>query len=213
MEIIFKEIDINSLLNNIPEIEKDCFYYSYEPFLNYFDSNQKITTDNFIVATNMIYGWMPTMLHNKKYFKSKDFSYIDDINNATEVINRVRNKKTITSIDIELITKVTNNSIVGASKLLHIASPDDFPIWDSWINKYMKPKFIGKNTSDFKKDTLMYLEYRKILLKAIETESFKNLYKKISDKVEYNISALRALELAIFLIIRESNKKTASKIN
>jgi hypothetical protein len=111
-------------------------------------------------------------------------------------IKELKNKtRSLDIMTLETIMSVTNNSVVGASKLLHFIFPNRYPIWDSHVAALV----IEPNSPRDPK--LQYLEYvlemgSKIAREFIEIE---NLQDAIGDKIGYRVSKVRAVELLLFI--------------
>jgi len=105
-------------------------------------------------AAAQVYGWMPTILKSAGIADAidrEDGRLVRFLNAA-----RLAKKPGLSVEDIELISVFTNNSTVGASKLLHFLNPRVFPIWDSRVAKrYLWPKVV-RNTFD---QRCRYFEY------------------------------------------------------
>ena len=105
-------------------------YKSYVESKNYtILLNLKIDEDkDLITAMSVAYSWMPTML---------------DIHADEREINQIANKirklefvewKSSEEVDlISQLSRVTNNSLVGAIKTLHLIDPSRFPLIDSRV--------------------------------------------------------------------------------
>lgn len=105
----------------------DTFLRSYPEFISYFQGIRHIERHHLIIAANFTYGWMPTMLR----FKSRDFE------TAVEVLNQAKQGQLVDENELGCFVKLINNSLVGASKLLHFANPELYSIWDSRVYRYL----------------------------------------------------------------------------
>ena len=97
---------------------------------------------------------------------------------------------------MEYISTVINHSIVGASKLLHFANPGKFAIWDSKIYTFVHEK---KPHEYRVKNIDTYREYLALVEGIRQAHGFDLFYKKVNNKIGYDVSALRAIELVMFL--------------
>ena len=88
-----------------------------------------------------------------------------------------------------------NNSIVGTSKLLHFINPEKYAIWDSRVFRFLTGK--EPHHSKFQ-DPKTYLEYLTLIEVLKKDTKFHNFYELMMQKVGYEISESRALELAFF---------------
>ena len=126
---IINDAEIQSGLLQLASSKSKSYMVSYPYFIAFFKKfNIKENREELLYqGANMVYGWMPTMLdtQKKKVEVSAVISSIEKLG--------VESK----SKDLEIVSKFMNNSIVGASKLLHFIYPEKYPIWDSKISKIM----------------------------------------------------------------------------
>lgn len=137
----------------------------------------------------MIYGWMPTILH----------IHIDDTINIPEIIQTLNDAKNGTQPSLEKIynlSKIINNSVVGASKLLHFISPNNFPIWDSKVYSFIHNK---KPHNHRVNNINNYQAYIKILKEYSQKPEFEKFHNSVQEKIGYEVSPFRSLELVMFL--------------
>ena len=81
-----------------------------------------------MIGRFMTYGWMPTILD--------ELGELDDVSkegNLVKYLNKAKHhkKERLNIREIEHIASCINNSVVGASKLLHFINPNVYAIWDS----------------------------------------------------------------------------------
>jgi len=149
------------------------FYKETEKHLyTFFGFHKKgLTKASFYQALLMVYGWMPTIPFSKSDFLPIDTKYIKILNKAFK-----HKKNVIFSLEeLSQLTKYTNNSIVGLSKMLHFMNPKVYPIWDSNIARVFNIKTIHqmKKLSNY----LIYVESMHSItgktLREIEIQLFK----------------------------------------
>ncbi|MBK6860835.1 MAG: hypothetical protein V9E90_03575 [Saprospiraceae bacterium] len=144
---------------------------SYEFHLNYFRKNN-INRESLILAMNVAYSWMPTMLNIYKIKNTKDWKKLV---NDVKFLSCIKTFKDFEKFEDKILDSLVrlsstiNNSIVGASKVLHLFSPKYIPIIDSRVIKAWNFFF-----SDFSKRNKgivhltskpeKYLEYWKAIL-------------------------------------------------
>ena len=99
-------------------------------------------TITLVAITHMAYGWMPTMLtlHFKELNDVDVWPFIDHGSFDPAFLSTLKG--------------FTNNSIVGASKLLHFCQPEIYPIWDSRVYKRIsgddrRPDWIINKVSNY----------------------------------------------------------------
>ncbi len=108
-----------------------------EDFQSITDFVQNIKTldwPHIIVVAHMVYGWMPTMLKSFKATRADRLKVL-------ESLQKVKDRDKVSMDQLEEISKFTNNSFIGVSKLLHVINPQDYPIWDSRVaSAFLWPK-------------------------------------------------------------------------
>lgn len=186
-EIIIQNNDLESLFLNIePGTFGSSYVQSYKSikgFFNHFALNE----DSLIQGSHMVYGWMPTILNITKYEL--------DTKNVVSILKGMSIEINETSLNV--ISNFMNNSVVGASKLLHFIYPEKYPIWDSKICEIITTKSYHQKVQN----TQNYLMYFDAIQNLIVEDhgNLKKFKKKFEDKFNYEISMVRAAELMIFL--------------
>ena len=167
--------------------QNDSYILSYPEFIRYFDSiDLKVTSHNLLIGANFIYGWMPRVL--RLNLMDSDMTYY------LGLINEVKSGYELKDQELLSVKTLMNNSLVGASKLLHFINPYKYAIWDSHILKYIS----GNKTSYGIDKVHYYNEYLKGLKEVINNPNFKILHEHIEDHLDYSISPFRAIELVMF---------------
>ena len=182
--------DIFSLEPITQILTDDSYVVSYPYLLDYFSSKQSFSAADVVCGAHMVYGWMPTIL---ELYPSLGET---DLDAAAEVLTKAKEGKDIASSEVEALAILVNNSVVGASKLLHFAAPNHFPIWDSKVYSFIhekRPHFYRVNSVE------TYLQYVSLLKCLEKRPELPDLHKSIQKKLGYKVSPLRALELVIFL--------------
>ena len=182
-EEIFNQI--LEIANNFKKDEEN-YLLAYKYFLNYFEQVENIQLDNIVIGISFTYSWMPTIL------KKIDLT---DPENLVLIFNKVKNSEIITTQEILILKNSFNNSIVGTSKLLHFINPEKYAIWDSRVFRFLTGK--EPHHSKFQ-DPKTYLEYLTLIEVLKKDKKFHNFYELMVQKVGYEISEYRALELAFF---------------
>ena len=180
MKKLFKALEQTNIdINN-------TYIISY-PHLIVFTKNKEVLSEcDFIALAHMVYGWMPTIL------KIGDPSLLSE---GVSILNQAKRKGELTVPQLETLKKLVNNSIVGASKLLHFVNPEAFPIWDSRIYQYCYQKKAYNNANNVQ----LYVEYITLLNSIIDTTEGDEFYRLINEKLGYPVTKMRALELIMFL--------------
>jgi hypothetical protein len=119
-------------------------------------------------------------------------------------LNAVKAGDLISLGELERIKLCINNSMVGASKLLHFINPQVYAIWDSRIFRYLT----GKKSQYGIEKPENYLEYLRRLNEIANKDEYQKLHDKIQGKFLYEISPLRAIELLMFETDRKRQRST-----
>jgi hypothetical protein len=189
---------IKSDLKQLKSSSKGKSYFtSYPHFKAFFlDFNLKENREELLYqGANMVYGWMPTILDTQK--KKEKYS---DLNNVLKSIKSLGDGDSFTDQkkeDLKIVAAFMNNSIVGASKLLHFIYPEKYPIWDSKICKIIT----GKSSHQQVQKITNYIKYYEAIHNLfIELpENLEKFKKEFKEKFDYKISTVRAAELLLFL--------------
>ncbi len=194
--------DCQAFIKCLPDIDikQRSYYITYPEFLEHFRRIKKFEKHDAIVGIHLIYGWMPTICH----LKSEDFDQV-----AT-ILNKVKeNKQQLIEEELNILKNVFNNSIVGTSKLLHFICPENYPIWDSNVCRYLN---ISAHKANYISTYLRYIETCKEIIKYYKNNKYfkdnktgKDYITLVKDKIkefesykETNISDMRAVELVMF---------------
>ncbi|KPQ01685.1 hypothetical protein [Marinobacter sp. HL-58] len=188
MESLERVFDL-SFEHEIDEGKQDSYLLSYRDLLEHFEGINHLTSKDLVVGAHMVYGWMPTIVHLNK----KD----SDPDETLHILQSIKNGNTDLSEDhLITIKHYINNSVVGASKLLHFIRPDQYPIWDSKIFEFThrreRQQYLVNNPAT-------YLQYRAKMLELEQQPGFPRLHAFVNSKLGYEVSGLRALELVMFL--------------
>lgn len=116
---------------------------TYPYFIKY---RRKLRTkDDLIVAISIAYSWMPTMLD--MYDQSeKSFELLKD---EIKEFSRIKSSLALIRKEGEIkrvlakLCLATNNSVVGASKVLHLFYCEHIPIFDSRVRRAWNRLFEG----------------------------------------------------------------------
>ena len=189
---IINDAEIESGLLQLTSSKGNSYYKSYPYFISFFKNNNVInSTEVLYQGANMVYGWMPTILDTQKNNKK----YSDLEVKVVESIERLDDSfKDPKKEDLEIVIAFMNNSIVGASKLLHFIYPEKYPIWDSKICGII----MNSAKSSFKVNkTENYMGYCKAIHNIISKppENLKNFKEEFMPEISY----VRAAELILFL--------------
>ncbi len=170
------------------KIQKDDSYIiSYPHIISYFHEQETIEDTDVVRGAHMAYGWMPTILN---LYPNKSLKEI------AELLMLAKEGKSLTEEQITDIASVVNNSIVGASKLLHFVAPDKYAIWDSKVYKFVhEKKAYHYNVNKVE----LYVKYLEILEILEQEKEFGAFHQSVNRKIGYDVSSKRAIELVMFL--------------
>lgn len=160
----------------------------------------------FLQLATAAYGWMPRILR-------LDPQHLNDAINACKQA-REATENTWCAVPIDRITACLH-SVVGASKVLHFANPEIFPIWDRNVETFRLsavPSQYHMNQSQ------NYKTYAKRVHEIRGTCCFTGFYDDFSrafkDRLHnlkipcYCITEIRAIEAAAFELACKGNNGT-----
>ena len=152
------------------------------------------TPDDLLFAAMATYAWMGRVL-------------IVDGPVTTETLEaflRAREAEEPSGADLGHLVGVFNNSIVGVSKMLHFAAPQQHAIWDSKVCHVLH----GKSYYHFVNQLDRYRTYERDLRTRVANANFEAVRLCVNEKLngsanryggyEVAISPLRAAELLLF---------------
>lgn len=168
--------------------KEDIYVEMYDYYINFFKEKEVLTKNDVVIGIGFTYSWMPTILKNLNLSK---------LDNVTNILNKVKHGVDISDDDFLLLKEFSNNSLVGASKLLHFINPEDYAIWDSRVFK-----FLNNNEAAHKyklEKVHVYRQYLSYLSNLKTSGTLDNIVATLKAKIGYPISDYRALELLFFL--------------
>lgn len=171
-------------------LANDSYILSYPHLLSYFATKKSLGAEDVVRGAHMVYGWMPTIL--ELYSGPTKLDLVE----AADLLTEARSAGTLTDAELEKIAGLVNNSLVGASKLLHFIAPNNFEIWDSNVYAFV---FNEKPHNYRVKQVAKYREYLGILRELQADQKFSQFHISMNSKIGYTVSPLRALELVMYL--------------
>ena len=182
--------DIYALEPATQILADDSYVVSYPYLLEYFASKQSLEAGDVVRGAHMFYGWMPTIL---ELYPEQGRSGLDV---AAQTLAKAKAGSALSDKEIEALAALVNNSLVGASKLLHFVAPNHFPIWDSKVYSFVHEK----RPHHYRVNSVVTYRQYVALLKDLTTKpEFPALHDSVQKKLGYNVSPLRAMELVMFL--------------
>ncbi len=176
---------LTKIANNI-DSSKENYFQSYTYFLNYFKNLDSINLENIFIGISFTYSWMPTILKSIR---------LENPENVIAILNDVKIGKQINEEQLFILKKSFNNSLVGTSKLLHFINPNQYAIWDSRVFRFLNNEKPHKYKLEKPKT---YIEYLNFIENLKSEKIFNTFYDLMKQKVGYEITEYRALELAFF---------------
>ncbi len=179
-------------INKLAEKIKQGHKHNYDSYSHAISLKLKPNTVNDIyIAMCIAYSWMPTMLDIYEPPKRSLDDYVPIVKSfakykTLEIFQK--NEKKIFN-DFFAVAKLVNNSVVGASKMLHLFYPTYVPIIDSrvlkgWNNFFVNDvkqfpeiKLPSYFPDDLEKQVEMYIRYWKLLLRWGAEINIKNIRK------------------------------------
>ncbi len=119
-------------------MQADPYSMAYGSLLPHFSKRRTLTWDDAVVGLHIVYGWMPTIPKLGGIMQWEQQRKSD----LTATLTRTVNGHVPTDDELAELMAFSNNSMVGASKLLHFLNPSTFPIWDSRVARafFNRPK-------------------------------------------------------------------------
>lgn len=192
------------LFNDANRIDESVMYryqsihYAYSQFLKFYSDKRSLSRDDIFIGANFTYAWMPTM--NKTAFEISD--------DLVKAVNRIRIDGNYLEIErlIEL-SKITNNSFVGVSKLLHFISPEKYAIWDSRVLRYLRSLDNKKFNGNILTKPSKYLEYLDSIKFISDVDRRNNYFlrNKISGLIGYEVTSYRSIEFVMFFLGKKND--------
>lgn len=172
---------------------------SYPAILEHFEAIERFTANQFVTAAHIVYGWMPTILE-------LNFNSLPE---ALPVMEAARRGLVLTASQIAQLAGTVNNSVIGASKLLHFTNPSVYPIWDSRVFQFLNrsdtaPALKGHHYQVNK--ATLYETYAQTCREVAVTTDFQPTYDSLIEQFRdlpgyetFKITPLRALEYIMFM--------------
>lgn len=193
-----KELTLALLTKRLEQLENDgltntdkeqSYLHTYPAMLRHV-SKTTFDQESLLTTALMVYGWMPTIpvLNTKQ------------IDNLPDRLNQLRAVgKELETSELEQLQKFLNNSVVGASKLLHFIRPDIYPIWDSRVSVNCG----GRKWNGYINKVDTYLEYKKRLTSITGEKAFEALNQRLvvlPDLTNTNVREWTKLRVGEFLL-------------
>ena len=178
-------LQLTNIANNFKSTEEN-YLLSYPYFLNYFQNLESINLENLVIGISFTYSWMPTILKALNLKNTEEVLFI---------LNEVKKGKLIDEQQLTTLKTTFNNSLVGTSKLLHFINPKQYAIWDSRVFRFLNDVEPHKYRLEKPR---AYIEYLKLIEELKNEKAFTAFFELMKQKVGYDITEYRALQLAFF---------------
>ena len=182
--------NIFALEQHTQVLQDDSYIISYPHILSYFSALEAIGEADVVRGAHMAYGWMPTVLDLYPDNPNKTLVEI------AELLTQAKNNNPLSEAQIQDVASVVNNSLVGASKLLHFVAPHKYAIWDSKIYAFVHEK---KAYNYRVNNVNLYIEYLEVLEGLEKEDGFGSFYQSVNKKIGYDVFSKRAIEMVMFL--------------
>lgn len=178
-------LQLTNIANNFKSTEENYLLF-YPYFLNYFQNLESINLENLVIGISFTYSWMPTILKVLNLKNTEEVLFI---------LNEVKKGKLIDEQQLTTLKTTLNNSLVGTSKLLHFINPKQYAIWDSRVFRFLNDVEPHKYRLEMPR---AYIEYLNLIEELKNEKAFTTFFELMKQKVGYDITEYRALELAFF---------------
>ena len=180
------DLDLKQLATTRTVAERRLYTYliGYPHLRAQFSRSEPLGLGEFIVATSMVYGLMPTVMNLRK----GDPEMLLGPLSALRVDGRRLSHEQFADL-----RAIVNNSVVGASKLLHFLRPDTYPIWDSRVDRFMHGDDADTSSAD------RYFDYLADFDRVSQDPVFERQRVSLAKKLGYPIDATRAFEMIMYL--------------
>ena len=172
----------------------DPYSMAYPALLSHFSRLQTVNWNSAVLGLHIVYGWMPTIPRLAGIMRW-------DVNNRQKLVATLANAKdgqSPTNDELELLMAFCNNSMIGASKLLHFLRPEAFPIWDSRVARVFltNPRAGGQQVNGVEP----WKEYRSTMLEWLADQGVKQRCADLRQLAGFldRVSDLRLIELVLF---------------
>ncbi|MEM1190153.1 MAG: hypothetical protein AAGI72_16605 [Pseudomonadota bacterium] len=182
------QLDLNleelAAARSVAERRLYTYLVSYPHLRDRLSRAEPLDLGEFIVAKSMVYGLMPTVMNLRK----GDPELLLGTLSALRVDGQRLSHEKFADL-----RAIVNNSVVGASKLLHFLRPDTYPVWDSRIDRFMHGD--DADTSDANR----YFDYLADFDRVRQDPLFETLRASLAAKLGYEIHTSRAFEMIMYL--------------
>jgi hypothetical protein len=162
---------------------------AYPHIVSMLSTKTEFTQSDFVCASHMVYGWMPTILeiHANEHVS---------VAMGAELLTKAKKQGHLSHTELGQLAQLVNHSVIGASKLLHFVNPQAFAIWDSKVYRFVH----GVAAHEYRVNNIAAYEHYLGMLGDMQRDTrITEFCISVKQKMGYSVSALRALEVVMFL--------------
>lgn len=160
-------------------------HLSYRSFVGFFAGKSSIKPHDALLGASLAYAWMPTILE-----------FRGDAAEVAGLLQKAAKGADLNAEELEVLASAINNSMVGASKLLHFVSPEKYAIWDSRVYRYLSRK---KPYAQRLRGPEAYLEFLTFVRSLVGEGRFSQAHRHVEKVIGYPVTAIRAAEYVMFV--------------
>lgn len=174
-------------------IKSDSFLEVHQTLLKEAARRKRLSWNDAVALLHMVYAWMPRMLRVEILNGTNQ----EERAGVVKLLTKAKRGQILEHGELETVMKFSNNSVVGASKVLHLLNPNTYPIWDSRVAR----EFLWKNVSQSTLNKAdRYIEYQENMLSWSEDADVMRSctrLQKLSPLLK-EASQMRLMELVLF---------------
>lgn len=181
---------------------------SYPSFVDYFrflsDGNRD--RKRLVAGVFMVYGWMPRIPRFNCGEEMNEEEFIE----VYDFLSRLQKCGLSEALDLmdedgvrclEKVKRMTNNSVVGMSKLLHFVNPVVFPMYDSHIQAIVgEVESVGDYLGYMKGFNGFCGKFIDEISEFAKSREIFNLRERFSYDKNFILSHVRLVEMSLFLV-------------
>jgi hypothetical protein len=162
----------------------EWIHLSYRSFVGFFEGKSSISPHDALLGASLAYAWMPTILE-----------FRGDAGEVAGLLRKAAKGADLDAGELEVLASAINNSMVGASKLLHFVNPETYAIWDSRVYRYLTRK---KPYAQRLRSPEAYLEFLTFVRSLVSDSRFPQVHRHVKKVIGYPVTAIRAAEYVMF---------------
>ena len=189
----------------VPGSRAATYLMTYPALLSLARHSETDSRQKFLQLATATYGWMPRIVRLDP----------DHLSCAVEVFTQAQTvaQNSWKDVPVHDVAECLH-SVVGASKLLHFANPDVFPIWDSNVERIWHGSDPSQHHMGQVKNYFSYADRVHQLRSApsfnVFYYEFTHAYEERLDRLgitRYRLTQVRAVEAAVFELAGEEDDR------